>query len=32
MFEGSRLEDKFFFHNLDGTALHTARQACTYIL
>jgi hypothetical protein len=28
MFEGGRFEDKFFFHSLDCTALHAARQAC----
>jgi hypothetical protein len=28
MFEGGRLEDKFYFHSSDCTVLHTARQAC----
>jgi hypothetical protein len=34
VFEGGRLEDKFFFHGLDSTALHTARQVsiCLRIL
>jgi hypothetical protein len=30
MFEGGRLEDKFFFHNLNCTAPYTVRQACTF--
>jgi hypothetical protein len=31
MFEGGRLEDKFFFHRLDCTAPYTARQPCVIL-